>query len=870
MGIASSNASSSPSGTVGEGEHFNVLVNPGKARIPSSEDAEPAPASSSSTVVATKVIMLHPKARVLKSVLFEDLWNAFLSSALNSFALTPAELQSLFFDIIHLSPSEKNSNKKEVALLENEVKEYVALLVELSDKDTSKTMDFMAVCSSVLFLSDYPIESKVDILFQWITLNPELRDFSFEDFVIAICSFERGLSHALGKTASSEAFIKDVSTQWFALADPAHKGVADSQTRISDTAFFDFCMNRQHVVRKLLESFSNLFVVEDKNTELNEVVDTLDELKKPSSGGDEWMANPAWKKTAERMIPPQYAAYRESKPASNLELEWVHGYRGFDCRNNIHYVDSTGSRVLYHAAALAITQEQSRGLKKQFYFGEHKDDITCLATHRVNDSTTLIASGEIGKNPGICLYVWGPSAGGDCFQPLATFQGFHKRGISQLAFSADGKHLFSIGVEYSVAIYCTDKSSKQFGKMVVSAQGPKDRILHATSCGLVSGDYMFVSCGEKHAIVWTFSTAKGGLKQDNCKFAGGGKNQLFLSCASLPNSQVIMSTQTGEFHTFNLAGKNVSAMRVEGDTHGKSAINALYVANSKLVSGDKDGKVIIWSASDATLSCQYSFKLTGFCTTPEIASLSTEPVKRKPTDNVAKPPAVRAITVSDDGRRMLVGTQTCELIEYTLPSSTFLAASNKSESVAATSLVVGHYLDEVWGLAVRPITEHNYTEGVLYATTGDDQMLRIWHLQSHALLLTIALPCASRSCAFSPDGSYVLCGMGASKKIKDKKAMKETSDGAIRIYRIETSLEPDKVKVNAALICEIKDAKQAISTIQYSPDGTLLAVGCRDNCIYMYSVPNQYKRKFKFSKHNAGITQLDFTADSKYLQSNCR
>jgi WD40 repeat protein len=69
---------------------------------------------------------------------------------------------------------------------------------------------------------------------------------------------------------------------------------------------------------------------------------------------------------------------------------------------------------------------------------------------------------------------------------------------------------------------------------------------------------------------------------------------------------------------------------------------------------------------------------------------------------------------------------------------------------------------------------------------------------------------------------------------------------------------------------EIKDAKQWISVVRFSPDGATLAVGSRDNSIYLYSVTHQYARKGKFSKHNSGINQLDFTLDGKYLQSNCR
>jgi hypothetical protein len=60
----------------------------------------------------------------------------------------------------------------------------------------------------------------------------------------------------MGRPCSSEAFVKGVATQWLALADPNHKGSADANTRISAAHFFEFCTNRQHVVRRLLESLA--------------------------------------------------------------------------------------------------------------------------------------------------------------------------------------------------------------------------------------------------------------------------------------------------------------------------------------------------------------------------------------------------------------------------------------------------------------------------------------------------------------------------------------------------------------------------------------------------------------------------------------
>lgn len=70
-------------------------------------------------------------------------------------------------------------------------------------------------------------------------------------------------------------------------------------------------------------------------------------------------------------------------------------------------------------------------------------------------------------------------------------------------------------------------------------------------------------------------------------------------------------------------------------------------------------------------------------------------------------PAVRAVTLSPDFRRLLVGTQTCEILEYTLPGNGSFATLDAAVAAAhavATQVVCGHFKDEVWGLAIRPVT----------------------------------------------------------------------------------------------------------------------------------------------------------------------
>ena len=46
----------------------------------------------------------------------------------------------------------------------------------------------------------------------------------------------------------------------------------------------------------------------------------------------------------------------------DLQLEYIHGYRGFDSRDNLHYVND-GADIVFHAAGAGIVKNLPTGMK---------------------------------------------------------------------------------------------------------------------------------------------------------------------------------------------------------------------------------------------------------------------------------------------------------------------------------------------------------------------------------------------------------------------------------------------------------------------------------------------------------------------------
>jgi hypothetical protein len=72
-------------------------------------------------------------------------------------------------------------------------------------------------------------------------------------------------------------------------------------------------------------------------------------------------------------------------------LDFVHGYRAKDTRNNLKYLKS--GNIVFHAAALGIVMDISQSVPTQRFFNKHDNDITALDIH---PDGVRIATGQLG------------------------------------------------------------------------------------------------------------------------------------------------------------------------------------------------------------------------------------------------------------------------------------------------------------------------------------------------------------------------------------------------------------------------------------------------------------------------------------------
>uniref|UniRef100_A0A673XFV8 EMAP like 5 n=1 Tax=Salmo trutta TaxID=8032 RepID=A0A673XFV8_SALTR len=441
-------------------------------------------------------------------------------------------------------------------------------------------------------------------------------------------------------------------------------------------------------------------------------------------------------------------------PNCHLRLEWVYGYRGHQCRNNLYY--TAAKEIVYFVAGVGVVYN-TREHKQKFYLG-HNDDIISLALH---PERVLVATGQVGKEPYIC--VWDSYT----VQTVSILKDTHTHGIACLAFDLDGQCLVSVGLDSKNTICVWDWRR---GKVLAAAPGHTDRIFDI-SWDLYQPSKL-VSCGVKHIKFW--SLCGNALTPKRGVFGKTGDLQTILCLACARDEVTYSGALNGDIYVW----KGINLIRTVQGAHG-SGIFSMNACEEGFATGGRDGCVRLWDLNFKPITV----------------------IDLRETDQGYKGLSVRSVCWRGD--HILVGTQDSEIFEVVVHDRTkpFL-------------IMQGHCEGELWALAVHPTKP-------LAMTGSDDRSVR-WRMVV----------------------SYL------------KNIVNDLSSNVLPLHRDMTE------------VVHIKDRKEAIHELKYSPDGAHLAVGSNDNSVDIYSVVQRYKKVGECIGSTSFITHMDWSTDSKYLQTN--
>uniref|UniRef100_A0A3Q2E4B0 EMAP like 6 n=1 Tax=Cyprinodon variegatus TaxID=28743 RepID=A0A3Q2E4B0_CYPVA len=256
-------------------------------------------------------------------------------------------------------------------------------------------------------------------------------------------------------------------------------------------------------------------------------------------------------------------------PGCRLRLDWVYGYRGHQCRNNLFY--TAGKEVVYFVAGVGVVYN-TREHSQRFYLG-HNDDIISLALH---PERSLVATGQVGKDPYVC--VW------DSFtvQTVSLLRDGHTHGIACLAFSADGQRLASVGLDAKNTV-CIWEWKK--GRILATATGHSDRIFDI--CWDPFQQNRLVSCGVKHIKFW--SLCGNALSPKRGIFGKTGDLQTILCVASAKDDLTYSGALNGDVYVW----KGLGLMRTVQAAHG-AGIFSMFSCEEGFATGGRDGCVRLW------------------------------------------------------------------------------------------------------------------------------------------------------------------------------------------------------------------------------------------------------------------------------------
>uniref|UniRef100_A0A3Q0KRN3 Putative WD-repeat protein n=1 Tax=Schistosoma mansoni TaxID=6183 RepID=A0A3Q0KRN3_SCHMA len=521
-------------------------------------------------------------------------------------------------------------------------------------------------------------------------------------------------------------------------------------------------------------------------------------------------------------------------PDTTLKLEWIYGYRGRDCRNNLHYLP-TGELIYFVAAVVVLYNIEEQC---QRHYLEHTDDVKCIAIH---PDRITVATGQ--------------SAGHD-----KQFGKPHVRIWS----SVDLKTLKIIGLgEFERSVCCLSFSKTDSGVKLCAVDEATDHVISIwdwqksrkiteTKCSTEPitavefhplDDATLVSGGKGHLAFWTFDGCT--LSKKMGIFENGKqpieKPKFILCLTFAENGDLLTGDSAGNIIAWK-RGTNTVNQICQG-VHEGGIFSLCLTNNGHLISGGgKDRRLVFFDAA---------LNPTG--RTEELTELYG---------------SVRTIT-QGPGELLIIGTTKNMILQA-------------GPGMEISPLMFGHF-EEFWSLAKHP-QAHQFITG------GRDHLVILWDSLSKQAIWSKEFTDAIHCAAFYPPQSVLITNGTMSpvnnhnndSNINGNNVIDETNNLDFNVSMMNShdllvvlGTSTGRWLVFNCLKQEIIAAHsdglgEQIECVAYSPDGNYLALGSRDNVIYVYNVLERgykYNRVGRCCGHTSFILHIDWSVDGRFIRS---
>ena len=502
---------------------------------------------------------------------------------------------------------------------------------------------------------------------------------------------------------------------------------------------------------------------------------------------------------------PEHAPEVSSAPPRyRLELDYVYGYQCYAARQNLFYLNT--EEIVYPCGSLVVAHNKATNSQRYLGGGSldtakgHTDDIIALA---ISSKKDLIATGEVGINPLICVWKVG-----NFDQPAYTFeQGLGSRGVGLLSLSSNNKYLAAVDISSDQNIRLYDLKQKS---LVHTEKGYPGHI-YSLVFGQKEG--AFASVGISHLFFWT-KTAKM-FSREKGVYGALGPECAMSTVQWMTASSCLSAGHNGKLYRW----ENTHLVQVQQVCSGSQELYALAISQEFIVTGGQDSKLYVL---DLNLKKLKTIDVTNWlravdiigggviCSTrdgviTEITSAGLKVVMETHcegevwslTQHPTNPNLIistgddNKIKVWDVVRKKCVQTYTIEVLpgQNTAHRSSLLPSSQQSRAVAACQfgqVAVGH----------------------------NDGHVSIRHASDLDTVLHTLSPSTSfiRCLQYSPSGRLLAVG---------------SSDGSITVYDADAAYSE---------LAGLESCLDPISSLDWSEDGKFLKACSQEGDLKFYTV----------------------------------